>query len=183
MQKKKRIIVIGIMTYYTKQIFAETKLYEFRKSPIRKEFLNEKIYVYSAKEDKAIVGYFRVSDILSGNTKQIMQLTGYDQRQDGHEIIQYYGPDNQNCYALQLYDVTEFDEYLYLKDIRGVCGQVDMPQYLKIVYENDPLYNLIIEWDKTFSLDGHALPNNPETQKKLLLQQSKKNGGEKNNEL
>ena len=78
------------MSYYARQIFDETKTFEFRKSPIKKELLNEKIYVYSAKEDKAIIGYLKVDDILSGNTNQILNLTGYDKRKDGidYKIIE-----------------------------------------------------------------------------------------------
>ena len=48
-KERKRIAIISIMTYYAKQIFDETKLYEFRKSPLKKELLDKKIYVYSAK--------------------------------------------------------------------------------------------------------------------------------------
>lgn len=58
--KRNKIIVMSIMSYYAKQIFDETKSYEFRKSPLRKEDLDKKIYVYSAKEDKAIIGYMKL---------------------------------------------------------------------------------------------------------------------------
>ncbi len=78
------------MTYYARQIFDETKLYEFRKSPLRDALLNKKICVYSVKEDKAIIGYFKVNDILNGNTDEILRATGYDKRHDGHEIVEYY---------------------------------------------------------------------------------------------
>ena len=104
-KERKRIAIISIMTYYAKQIFDETKLYEFRKSPLKKELLDKKIYVYSAKEDKAIIGYFKVSDILNGNTSKILELTGYDKRKDGTEIVDYFGKNNPNCFALHLYDV------------------------------------------------------------------------------
>lgn len=114
--RRNRIAIISIMTYYARQIFDETKLYEFRKSPLRDELLNKKIYVYSAKEDKAIIGYFKVSDILNGNTDEILSATGYDKRHDGHEIVEYYGKNNPNCFALHLYDVTEFEEYLTLRE-------------------------------------------------------------------
>ena len=46
--EKNRLIVISIMSYYARQIFAETKKYEFRKSPLKDDDLNKKIYVYSA---------------------------------------------------------------------------------------------------------------------------------------
>lgn len=40
--RRNRIAIISIMTYYARQIFDETKLYEFRKSPLRDELLNKK---------------------------------------------------------------------------------------------------------------------------------------------
>jgi len=173
--QKKRIALISIMTYYARQIFDETKLYEFRKSPLKNDLLNHKIYVYSAKEDKAIIGYFKVSDILKGDTNEILAMTGYDKRPDGNEIIDYFGLNNQNCYALHLYDITEFEEYLSLKDMRSISKNVDMPQYVKYIYENDPLYSLINEWDESFSLDGN-LCENPVKAKKMILMKAKMKG-------
>lgn len=173
--QRKRIAIISIMTYYARQIFDETKLYEFRKSPLKKELLNKKIYVYSAKEDKAIIGYFKVSDILKGNTNEILKVTGYDKRSDGHEIVEYYGKNNSDCFALQLYDVTEFEEYLSLKDMRSISINADMPQYIKFIYENDPLYSVIKEWDEAFSLDG-SLCDNPSKTKQAILQRAKMKG-------
>ena len=137
---------------------------------------NKKIYVYSAKEDKAIIGYFKVSDILKGNTDEILRITGYDKRSDGHEIVEYYGKNNPNCFALQLYDVTEFEEYLSLKDMRSISRNIDMPQYIKFIYDNDPLYDVIKKWDEAFSLDGNIC-SNPSKTKKMILQS--KNGRKK----
>jgi len=163
-----KIAIISIMTYYARQIFDETKLYEFRKSPLRNDLLNKKIYVYSAKDDKAIIGYFRVSDILNGNTNEILQATGYDVRKDGYEIVKYFGANNPNCFALHLYDVTEFEEYLSLKDMRNISPNVDMPQYIKFIYENDPLYEVIRKWDEAFSLDGNLCDDPIQTKHKIL---------------
>ncbi len=174
-QQKNRIAVISIMSYYARQIFDETKLYEFRKSPIKDSMLNQKIYVYSAKEDKAIIGYFKVNEILHGNTAEILRATGYDKRPDGHEVIEYYGNNNPNCYALKLYDVTEFDEYLTLKDMRSISNNVDMPQYVKYIYEDNPLYDAITQWDKAFSLDGN-LCSNPTNAKQIIIQNAIKKG-------
>lgn len=172
---RNRIVIISITTYYARQIFDQTKLYEFRKSPLKKELLNKKIYVYSAKDDKAIIGYFKVSDILSGNTDEILRATGYDKRDDGHEIVEYYGKNNPNCFALHLYDATEFKEYLSLKDLRNISKNVYMPQYIKFIYENDPLYDAIKEWDEAFSLEGN-LCNNSAKAKKIILQKAKMKG-------
>ena len=160
------------MTYYARQIFDETKLYEFRKSPLRDALLNKKICVYSVKEDKAIIGYFKVSDILNGNTDEILRATRYDKRCDGHEIVEYYWKNNQNCYALHLYDVSKFEDYLSLRDIRNISKNADMPQYIKFIYDNDPLYEVIKEWDEAFSLDDN-LCDNPSKTKQMILQKAR----------
>ncbi len=165
--RRKRIIIMSIMSYYARQIFNETKSYEFRKSPLKKEDLDKKIYVYSAKEDKALIGYMKVSDILKGNTGQILQQTGYDKREDGYEIVDYFGKNHNNCFALHLYDVTEFDKYLQLRDLRRIDPNVSLPQYYSYIYEDNPLYELITEWDKAYSLDG-TLKSNLTKVKELL---------------
>lgn len=174
-KQRDRLIVISIMSYYARQIFDETKKYEFRKSPLKDWDLNKKIYVYSAKEDKALIGYVKVSDILKGNTNQILKLTGYDIRPDGHEIVDYYGKDFQKCCALKLYDVTEFEEHLTLKDMRKVNPNLQLPQYYSYIYENDPLYQVIKDWDSAFSLDGNLCAN-PKHEKNLILQRAKERG-------
>lgn len=166
-----RIIVMSIMSYYARQIFDETKGYEFRKSPLKAQDLDKKIYVYSAKEDKALIGYMKVSEILKGNTTQILKSTGYDVRPDGYEIVDYYGKDFQRCCALKLYDVTEFEEYLTLKDMRRIDPNINLPQYYSYIYENDPLYDVIREWVEAFSLDGN-LCENPTKQKQAILRSS-----------
>ena len=115
-KERKRIAIISIMTYYAKQIFDETKLYEFRKSPLKKELLDKKIYVYSAKEDKAIIGYFKVSDILNGNTSKILELTGYDKRKDGTEIVDYFG--GERGFEIQQERYKNKVDYCKIKNIK-----------------------------------------------------------------
>lgn len=173
-QSKDKIIVISIMSYYARQIFAETKGYEFRKSPLKDCDLNQKIYVYSAKEDKAIIGYMKVSDVIKGNTNQILKATGYDIRPDKQEIVDYYGENFQRCCALKLYDVTEFDEYLTLKDMRKINPNIQLPQYYSYIYEGNPLYQVIKEWDKTFSLDGEVSKTPNKDKAKILCKGRKR---------
>ena len=156
-------------------LFSSKSLISILFVPLRDELLNKKIYVYSAKEDKALIGYFKVSDILNGNTDEILRATGYDKRHDGHEIVEYYGKNNPDCFALHLYDVTEFEEYLTLRDMRSISKNADMPQYIKFIYDNDPLYEVIKEWDEAFSLDGN-LCDNPSKTKQMILQKAKMKG-------
>lgn len=180
MEQKKRssIAVIGIMSKYARQIMTGEKKFEFRKSPLNENLFGKKIYVYSAKEDKAIIGYFRVEENLHGTTKQILEQTGYDKRKDGHEIVEYFGENNPNCYALSIYDVTNFTEDLTLRDLRRVVPDVNMPQYMAFAREGSPLYYVITEWDKAFNEKGD-LCLNPEKKKAMILEKGKEMGGRK----
>lgn len=172
-KKKDKIIIMSIMSYYARQIFEETKPYEFRKSFLKPEDLNKKIYIYSAKEDKAIIGYVKVDDMLKGNTNEILHLTGYDKRPDGHEIVEYYGQNFQRCVALHLYDVTEFDDYLSLAMLRRVKPSIQLPQYYSYIYEGDPLYNLILEWDKAYAIDGQPKEDPKSIQRMTMKRKGK----------
>ena len=68
------------------------------------------------KEDKTIIGYLKVSDILSGNISKILKLTSYDKHPNGNEIIDYHRKNNQSCFALKLYDVIEDIKFTYGDD-------------------------------------------------------------------
>ena len=151
---KKSITIISIKTYYANQIFNKTKIYEFRKSPLKNELLNKKIYIYSSKKDKAIIGYFKVDKVLNGNIVEILSKTGYGKKKDKEEIINYYGINNSKCYAYHLYEVTEFKEKLTLEEMKKVYNKTTMPQYIKHIYEDNPLYKTITEWDKKYINKG-----------------------------
>ena len=85
---------------------------------MRDELL-KKNYVYSAKEDKAIIGYFKVNDILKGNTDKILSATGYDKRQDGHEIDEALsGEECLNIIKNKEYDLI-FMDYM-MPDMDGI---------------------------------------------------------------
>lgn len=168
--ERKSIAIISIPSVYADEIFNEERYYDFRKSKLDDDLLNEKIYVYSARRERAIVGYIRVDDIINGSTLSIIKQAGYDPSSfDGRMLKKYFGRNNQNCYALHLYDATEFEEHLKLDDIRTIDDKVKMPNYIDRIYEDNPLYNLIKEWDKTFSLDGSGYCKNIQEEKNKIL--------------
>lgn len=123
-----KLIIISIMSYYARQIFNGTKRFEFRKSPLKPYDLNKTIYVYSAKQDKAIIGSFEVVKVHKGNLNEILKITGYDKRADKQEIIYYYG-NCETCYALELSNVREFSTILSLKQIKQIEPNIQLPQY------------------------------------------------------
>ncbi len=143
-KKQDKIILMSIMSYYARQIFNGTKSYEFRKSPLRTEDLNKQIYIYSAKEDKSIIGSVKVKKIHFGNVEEILKITGYDKRIDGGEIVDYYG-NCSHCYALELYDIQKFMKPLSLKEMRKVDPNIQLPQYFTYIRPNSPIYEIIKE--------------------------------------
>lgn len=166
---RERIAIISIDTHYAREIFNETKIYEFRKVPLIDDLLNTKIYVYSFGEDKALIGYFKVDNVLDGNTYEILKKTEYNKNPDMYNVVKYFGLDNPNCYAYHLYDVTEFDEYLSIYDIRNINKNYRIPaDALRFIYDNDPLYNIIKKWDEYFSLDGKKYNNKIKEEQKII---------------
>lgn len=137
-----KIAIISIMSYYARQIFAGTKGFEFRKSSIREEDVGKTMYVYSAKDDKAIIGSFVVKKVHKGNLQQILKISGYDKRSDRDEIERYFA-NSQNCYALELGEVKKFKTPLSLKDMRAVDPKISLPQYWAYIKSTSPLFEMI----------------------------------------
>lgn len=75
----------------------------------------------------------------------------------------------------EMFCFTEFEEYLTLRDMRSISKNVDMPQYIKFIYDNDPLYEVIKEQNEAFSLDGN-LCDNPSKTKQMILQKARMKG-------
>ena len=80
-----------------------------------------------------------------------MQITGYDKRSDGHEILEYYR-NARNCYALELYDVQRFPEPLTLKQLRRLDPNIQLPQYFTYVKPSSPVYKAIKELSSQVAL-------------------------------
>lgn len=134
---------MSILSYYARQIFNGTKDFEFRKSPLKQTDLNKDIFIYSAKDDKSIIGTLKVSEILCGNTKEILQKTGYDKRSDGYEIVSYFGKNNQKCFALKIYDTKIFNTPISLAELRKTNPNVHLPQYYTYINETNSIYKLL----------------------------------------
>ena len=74
-----------------------------------------------------------------------------------------------------MYDVSKFEDYLSLRDIRNISKNANMPQYIKFIYYNDPLCEVIRKWDEAFNLDGN-LCDNPSKTKQMILQKARMKG-------
>lgn len=128
-------VLISIKTKYTNQIFAGTKIYEYRRKSIGEKNCNKKIFVYSSEEDRAIVGYIIVDKILEGTAEEIMDKT------NNNPIILNYFAGCEKCYALHIAETHKFTEPIYLKDIKEKYNKFTVPQFYRYVRPTEEIYN------------------------------------------
>ena len=68
---------------------------------------------------------------------------GYDKREDGIEILNYFGS-KQICYALELYDVQKFQKPLTLQRLRQLNPKIQIPQYYTYIKPDSSLYKELL---------------------------------------
>lgn len=165
--KDNSIAVLSIHSDKAKDIFNEIRKYDFRKKPLNEVFLNEKIYIYSPGEYNAIIGYIRISEVICAPTDELLRITGFIKTSERDHLRNYFGFNRTQCYAYKISEAIEFDNYLTIKDIHKIYP-INFFPFISIIYANNPLYSVIKEWDKAFSLDGD-LCNNPNLERKRIL--------------
>ena len=135
----KESLLMSIKTQYINQIFAGTKKYEFRRKSIGKNNCNKKIYIYSSKEDKAIVGYIIIDKILSEDLKTIQELTN----NLNNKSMENYFKDLKICYALHIKEYHKFIEPIKLIDIKIIDKNFVIPQFYRYIKQEEPIYNIL----------------------------------------
>ena len=108
------------------------------------------------------MGYCKFKGFMASNTVDgILSMAQVRRTSLAREIIEYYGPNygvgTQRCYALQLSNPVEFDRPFLLTDMREIDSDFKMLPYINYISKDDPLFGAIIEWEKTFEIDGHCL--------------------------
>lgn len=134
-----KLLLISIKTKYVKKIFEGTKKYEFRRKSIGEKNCNKRIFVYSSKDEKAIVGYIKIEEILEGNLNYILDITDH---KDNRDIIDYF-KNCKLCYALKISETVKFKEPIYLKDIKSKDEKFIVPQFYRYIKDNEYIYSIL----------------------------------------
>ena len=129
------LVLISIKTKYANQIFAGTKIFEYRRKSIGVKNCNRKIFVYSSEEERAIVGFIIVDKILEGIAEEILEKT------DNNPIILNYFEVCEKCYALHIAEAHKFAEPILLKDIKEKYDKFTVPQFYRYVRPTEEIYN------------------------------------------
>ena len=130
------LMLISIKTKYANQIFNGTKLYEYRRKSIGEKNCNKKIFVYSSKEEKAIIGYIIIEKIIEGDINYILETTN---NKNNTEIINYFNNCNK-CYALKISNTVKFKTPIHLKEIKNIEKNFTVPQFYRYIKENEYIY-------------------------------------------
>ena len=169
------IIIMRISSNEADDIFNELSNGLFTNLPISKNLLNKKIYICSYGSKKSIIGHVRISGIYHDKPYRILIDMGHFKDEFSYQIIKRVGKYNKNIYAIKVDDVTEFDLHLPLSFAGGVHDN-----FIEYINPDNPMYHLIKEWDKEFSL-GHKLCENPINSGNLILKRYKVNSIKKSN--
>lgn len=150
------IIILRVSEDSADSIFNEISNCLFDFSYFDESLLGKKVYICTLGPKEAIVGHVRISKIYHDKPYKILIDMGHYKDEYSDKIIKKFGKYNRDIYAVMVDDVTEFDLQLPLT----LAGNSNINCFIKKVYSDRPLYYIVKEWDKEFSLD-HKICDNP----------------------
>lgn len=170
--EKNRITLISLSPRYSEEVFAETRGFIFLREPFFRVNKNKKIYVAASNvNDTQITGTFVVSDVINGSLYRVMTESGFDQREDANEIVEFFNGQKSMCYTIKLKDVTEFERPLDVSLIRDLYPNFKIDRQFK--YVEGPVRSIIEDWDRSFALDGTPLPKDSDKEVAKILEKAR----------
>lgn len=122
-------VLMSIMTKYSNKIFNGTKLWEFRKNlPNMLEEEKSTVVVYSSKEEKAIVGEFKVGRILKCSFHELMKITGCEDDEKAVNWFKQYYKDKELCCAIEVKEPFRYNTQISLREIQKEIPNFRAPQ-------------------------------------------------------
>ena len=139
-----KVVLMSIMTKYSKKIFNGTKHWEFRKNlPKLDDEDNLTVVVYSSKTDKAIVGEFTAGRILKCSFDELMRITGNENDLEALEWFKNYYKDKEECCAIEIINPIKYKNPINLGTIVLNSPNFKAPQNFIYINKNDTIDILI----------------------------------------
>ncbi len=139
-----KMVLMSIMTKYSKKIFNGTKHWEFRKNlPKLDDEDNLTVVVYSSKMDKAIVGEFTAGRILKCSFDELMHITGNENDLEALEWFKNYYKDKEECCAIEIINPKKYKNPINLDTIVFNNPNFKAPQNFIYINKNDTIDTLI----------------------------------------
>ena len=147
-------ILMSIQTRYARKIFAGRKKWEFRKNLpalARESRSAVTTVVYSAGEDRAVIGEFTIGRIASMSFDRLMEFTGTSQDADAVAWLRRYYGTSRQCGALEVCDARLYERPLGLRELRMQAPSFRPPQGF-IYLDNHPGVERVLQ--SLGSIDG-----------------------------
>lgn len=140
-------ILMSIMTKYSNKIFNGTKKWEFRKNlPNISQEDDSTIVVYSSKEEKAIVGEFKIGRILKCSFEDLMRITGNENDEKAIKWFREYYKGKDFCCALEVIMPVRYKNQISLKEIQREITNFRAPQNFLYIKKEDKLEKMLNEY-------------------------------------
>lgn len=138
------LILMSIQTKYAQKIFSGKKGWEFRKAvPSYSPLFSTAIVVYSAGEDKAIIGEFLIKRIVKADFENLMHITKQSGDEDALEWFKRYYKNAKTCSAIEVGKTFLYEHPLSLDKIREVYPNFRPPQNFIYLSRNPLLLHMI----------------------------------------
>lgn len=124
-------ILMSIQTKYARKIFSGRKQWEFRKSVPREaigSLFPVTVVVYSAGEDRTVIGEFRVSRVVSTSFDELMRVTGAASDPNAIEWLSHYYGQRRLCNAIEVGPVKLYNEPIALSELQRRVPAFRPPQ-------------------------------------------------------
>ena len=137
-------ILMSIQTKYARKIFAGTKKWEFRKSlPRYSTLFPQRVVVYSAGVEKAIVGEFEVKRVVRTSFDELMKVTESDRDPKAVAWMKNYYKNKKVCGAIEVGDYQLYVNPITLLTLREAVPQFRPPQNFMYLQESHEIRQLI----------------------------------------
>jgi len=111
-------VLLSIKPEYAEKIFDGEKRFEFRRSIFKNPDITH-IVVYASSPTQKVIGEFEIIDIVHENISILWDITRKYSGISKENFFNYFS-DKKKGYAIQIGNITEYDQPLSLRDEFGL---------------------------------------------------------------
>ena len=134
---------MSIKPEFSRQIFSGKKKYELRKTPIKNKADN-RVIVYESAPTKAVVGYFKISNILKKTPEEIWKTLQSEVGISEERFFKYF-KQKRWAYAIKVAHPEKFEKRITLQKLREKDESWRPPQSFYYLRGNSKTNSLLMK--------------------------------------
>ncbi len=139
------VVLVSIKPYYAYKIFRGVKKYELRRRSGASIAPGTLMIVYASGKVRAIIGEFRVGDIIEGSAEEVWRELAKREKTGVGEDAWPYIRGAKKAYAMEVVEPRLYPVQVRLEDIRSIIPGWMPPLSYRVLREGDPLYELVLK--------------------------------------